>query len=226
MPTKQDTPAVYGAIAAVQADIAKHGIGKDGNNTFDRYAYHTIDGVRKALAPLLAEHGLVILPRVTARHEEQRDTKSGGSQSYVALTIDYDFVATADGSTHTVTYVGEGMDRGDKATSKAGSAAWKYMCITTFCIATEGEEDADASSPEASAKTLAPALPTPYPEADFPKVIAAVEGGKVASMEATSAVAAKKGHVFTIDQHMALVGAFAARAKASAKTDATTTPAA
>jgi hypothetical protein len=36
------------------------------------------------------------------------------------------------------------MDSGDKATNKAMSAAYKYAALQTFCIPTEGDNDADA----------------------------------------------------------------------------------
>jgi hypothetical protein len=38
------------------------------------------------------------------------------------------------------------MDSGDKATNKAMSAAFKYACLQAFCIPTEGDNDADATT--------------------------------------------------------------------------------
>lgn len=43
-------PQVYAKIAAVQGDLAKQGIGKDSENTFDRYKFRGIDAVYNALA--------------------------------------------------------------------------------------------------------------------------------------------------------------------------------
>ena len=40
------------------------------------------------------------------------------------------------------------MDRSDKATNKAMSAAYKYAALQAFAIPTEGDNDADASTPE------------------------------------------------------------------------------
>jgi hypothetical protein len=40
------------------------------------------------------------------------------------------------------------MDSADKATNKAMSAAYKYACLQTFCIPTEGDNDADSHHPE------------------------------------------------------------------------------
>jgi hypothetical protein len=53
------------------------------------------------------------------------------------------------------------MDSADKATNKAMSAAYKYMAMQTFCIPTEGDNDADASHYEVR-REAAP-LHTPAP---------------------------------------------------------------
>ena len=48
------------------------------------------------------------------------------------------------------------MDRSDKSTNKAMSAAFKYACFQTFCIPTEEMRDADAESPQAQPKGYPP----------------------------------------------------------------------
>lgn len=40
------------------------------------------------------------------------------------------------------------MDTADKSTNKAMSAAYKYLCLQLFCIPTEGDNDADATTLE------------------------------------------------------------------------------
>jgi hypothetical protein len=49
------------------------------------------------------------------------------------------------------------MDSGDKATNKAMSAAFKYAAFQAFCIPTEGDNDADAHTPEVAPKQMAAA---------------------------------------------------------------------
>ena len=61
------TKAVYKAIADVSAEIAKSGISKDRKNEQQGYKFRGIDDVYNALAPMLAKHGLVILPRILTR---------------------------------------------------------------------------------------------------------------------------------------------------------------
>jgi hypothetical protein len=79
---------------------------------------------------------------------------------FVAVVhAEFDFVSTVDGSKHTAATFGEAMDSSDKATNKAMSAAFKYAAFMTFCIPTEGDNDADATSHEVAPKVEAPTGP-------------------------------------------------------------------
>ena len=138
---------VYKAINAVQAELAKSGISKDRRNTQGAgYNFRGIDDVYNALSPLLAKHGLCVLPRILTRQCEERQTKQGGVLFYVTVEAEFDFVASEDGSSHVVRTFGEAMDSGDKATNKAMSAAYKYAAFQAFAIPTEGDNDADAQT--------------------------------------------------------------------------------
>jgi hypothetical protein len=138
------TKNVYQLIAAVAADIAKQGIAKDRNNQAQGYKFRGIDDIYNALSPIMSKHGLVILPRILARTVTERTTPRGGVLFYVTVEAEFDFASSVDGSIHTVKTFGEAMDSGDKATNKAMSAAYKYAAFQTFCIPTEGDNDADA----------------------------------------------------------------------------------
>lgn len=142
------TQNVYAKIAAVQGELAQIGISKDSENTYDKYKFRGIDAVYNTLAPLLAKHGLTILPRMVDRTCEERSSKNGGAMFYVTVTAEFDFVSADDKSIHVVRTYGEAMDRSDKATNKAMSAAYKYAAFMAFAIPTEGDNDADANTPE------------------------------------------------------------------------------
>lgn len=137
--------SVYKAISAVAREMAEVGISKDRENRQQGFSFRGIDQVYNALAPMLAKHGLVILPRITERTVTERTTQKGGALFYVVVKAEFDFVAIEDGSKHTVVTYGEAMDSGDKATNKAMSIAYKYAAFQTFCIPTEQTAiDADA----------------------------------------------------------------------------------
>jgi hypothetical protein len=139
---------VYQCIAAVSAEIAQTGIAKDRKNQSQGYSFRGIDDVYNALAPIIAKHSLVILPRILSRTETERATAKGGVLFNVVVDAEFDFVSAKDGSKHTVRTFGEAMDSADKATNKAMSAAYKYAAFQTFCIPTEGDNDADATTHE------------------------------------------------------------------------------
>lgn len=144
---------VYKAIAAVQGELAHTGIAKSRKNTQGSgYMFRGIDDVYAALSPLLAKHGLCVIPRMVEREVVERASKSGGALFYTTVKAEFDFVAVEDGSTHTACTYGEAMDSGDKSTNKAMSAAYKYAAFLTFAIPTEGDNDADASTHEVAAK--------------------------------------------------------------------------
>jgi hypothetical protein len=145
-------PHVYTAIAEVMGELAKVGIGKNNKNAAQGYKFRGIDDVYNALAPQLARARLLVLPRVLNRTVTERETKNGGVLFYVVLDVEFDFVSAQDGSKHTVRMIGEAMDSGDKASNKAMSAAYKYACMEAFCIPTEGDNDADGTTHEVTAK--------------------------------------------------------------------------
>lgn len=143
---------VYEKIAAVTLAMSKVGISKSRKNSQGSgYMFRGIDDVYGALSPLLAEHGLCILPRVMSRTVTEQQSKAGGLLFYTVLHVEFDFVAAEDGSKHTVCTVGEAMDSGDKSSNKAMSAAYKYACFQAFCIPLEGDNDTENNTHEVQA---------------------------------------------------------------------------
>lgn len=128
---------VYKAIADVAHDLAVSGISKSSRNQQQGFNFRGIDAVYNALAPLLAKHKLVILPRCLERECVERTTARGGVLFSVTVKAEFDMVSAIDGSKHTIATYGEAMDSGDKATNKAMSAAYKYAAFQAFCIPTE-----------------------------------------------------------------------------------------
>lgn len=141
---------VYAKIAAVQGDLARVGISKSRKNLTpgQNYNFRGIDEVYNTLSPLMATHGLCVLPRILSRELTERRSAKGNALFYIVVEAEFDFVSADDGSTHTVRTFGEAMDSGDKATNKAMSAAYKYAALMTFAIPTEGDNDADATTHE------------------------------------------------------------------------------
>lgn len=145
---------VYEAIRNVMEELGKLGIGKDRENKQQGFKFRGIDDVYAALNPLLAKYSLIVLPRVVERESSERQTKSGGAMFAVVVKAEFDLVSSIDNSWRTISAYGEGMDTGDKATSKAMSVAYKYAMFEAFCIPVVGLPDADDDSPEPAVTPL------------------------------------------------------------------------
>lgn len=149
-PAKIEAPkGVYAKIAAITGILAREGIAKSRKANFGNF--RGIDDVYNALAPLLAEHRLSIMPRMVAREVVERKSSKGNALFYTTVEAEFDFVSADDHSIHVVCTYGEAMDTGDKATTKAMSAAYKAMAFMTFCVPTEGDNDTESQSHEVSA---------------------------------------------------------------------------
>ena len=165
---------VYQLISAVSGDLCKEGISKDRTNTQGTgYKFRGIDAVYNSISPIMAKHGLVIMPRILSRQITERQSAKGNALFYVVVEAEFDFVSSHDSSRHTVRTFGEAMDSGDKATNKAMSAAYKYAAFQAFCIPTEGDNDADQNTHTVAPKEKQPekqaskeSLPD-YPETQF-----------------------------------------------------------
>lgn len=156
-----DTPHIFKALNSIQGELAKIGISKDRKNAQQGYAFRGIDDVYGTIAPLFAQYGVVTLPHYTERTCVERTTTKGGLLFYVTLKGSFDLISAEDGSKTTCEVYGEAMDSADKATNKAMSAAYKYMCLQTFCIPTEGDNDADGTTH--NVQPLQDSIPETFP---------------------------------------------------------------
>lgn len=145
-----ETKQVYAAISQVQRALSVDGITKSRKNATQGYQFRGIDDVYNALSIPLAEAKLCIIPRFVERNVVERESAANKALFYVTVKGEFDLVGP-DGSLHTAVAFGEAMDSADKATNKAMSAAYKYMCMQVFCIPTEGDNDADAKTHEVKA---------------------------------------------------------------------------
>ena len=136
-------------IAAIMSEIGA--IEKNRRNPQQGYSFRGIDDIYNALQPLLAKHGVVIIPNVIEQHREEREGRNGGALIYSILKVEFSFIAT-DGSSIKAVTIGEAMDSGDKSCNKAMSAAMKYACLEVFCIPTEEEKDTEYQTHEVKPK--------------------------------------------------------------------------
>ena len=133
---------IYKQISAIMADVPA--IGKDSMNKQQGFKYRGIDAIYNVLQPIFTKHGVFSCPEVISEQYERVETKSGGMLNFARLKIKYSFFAD-DGSSVSVTVIGEGMDSGDKASNKAMSVAHKYA-ITQIVKLPFASDDPDEES--------------------------------------------------------------------------------
>lgn len=138
-----DLKKIYSLIPKIMTDVGA--IGKSGFNQHDNYKFRSIDDVYSKLQPALGKHGVFFAPNVIDSKEERIKSSKGTDMVRIKLRVRYDVYAE-DGSKFETMVEGEAVDRSDKATNKALTAAFKYMLIQVFCIAVQGAEDADEES--------------------------------------------------------------------------------
>jgi hypothetical protein len=165
---------IYAAMTRVALAVGeiKKGRTAEGGNGFGGFKFRGVDDVLNALHKPLAKEGITPLLVVESAQESERSTIKNGATRLsmrVVVKLHIDFTAS-DGSVMRATSIGEAIDTGDKATSKAISMAVKYAYFNTFCIPTDSP-DADeethelvptprqAVAPKPSAKPLPPRFP-------------------------------------------------------------------
>jgi hypothetical protein len=140
---------IYQKLARITGDVGA--IKKGGTNKEQGYGFIEYSAVAGELRGLFARYGVVIVPRMQQTERQQRvDVVSKYGAKGTAVLIDFTFnVVNADkpDDKFTVSWTGEALDYGDKATNKAATSALKYYLMRQFNISEKGE-DADEHSPD------------------------------------------------------------------------------
>ncbi len=127
-------------------------VGKNNENTFQKYKFRSIADTVHKLTPLLVKHKVVMQP---CYHNQQLHQQEKGWTATLDLALTFYCVDT--GSSMVFRATGQGSDSGDKACNKAMTAAFKYAILHGFGVAEEGA-DSEFSEPEVKArKSVLPA---------------------------------------------------------------------
>jgi hypothetical protein len=127
-------------LAVVRRRIAY--VQKRGYNELKNYNYVTAADIAGAVGDILAELGVVVVPRLESiSHEPSRMARS--EVEHVAhVVMAYTFMDVDTVEEITVKVAGEGLDAGDKAPYKAMTGALKYALLQSFLLAT-GDDPED-----------------------------------------------------------------------------------
>lgn len=129
---------VHAKLASVME--AAERIPKRGHNDFHHYDYVTAADVVDHCRKLFLQAGLLLVPSCT----DHRITMDGDSH-ITTLDLRYTIVDVDSGESIECPWVGEGVDKGDKATYKAMTGGLKYFLMDLLLIPTGDDPEADAA---------------------------------------------------------------------------------
>lgn len=159
-------------LAAVMAQVER--VPKNGWNDFHKYKYATEADITECVRSALASQGVMLIPSV--EKNEWRTVKTQKGEETIA-TLTVRFTITDGKDKIEFNALGEGQDRGDKATYKAMTGAIKYALLKLFLIPT-----GDDPETEENEKPHTAARPRPTPRA-APAPRSATQGDAAAAAE-------------------------------------------
>lgn len=169
-------------LAAVMAQV-KH-VPKSGWNDFHKYKYATEADITDCVRAAMAERGVMLIPSVEKTEWRTVQNKSGAQEVIATLTVR--FMATDGKDKIEFFAIGEGQDRGDKATYKAMTGAVKYALLKLFLIPTGDDPEKEESEKPAARRPqqrAAPRLPPPPPpEPESAPAVAMAQADVIATL--------------------------------------------
>jgi ERF superfamily protein len=109
---------------------------KRGYNQRSNYNYVTAADIAGAVGDILAELGVVVIPRLESISHEPARTGRAEIEHVARVVMNYTFMDVDTAEEITVKVAGEGLDPGDKAPYKAMTGALKYALLQSFLLAT------------------------------------------------------------------------------------------
>lgn len=140
---------VHEAVTAVMRDVShvEKGDRIQGGQGQPSFNFRGVDRTVSALSASIRRHGLVILP-TAAGVPEFITVDSANNRKKIVVRVLVQYTITGpEGDTMSGSALGEAMDNGDKAVSKAMSVAWRTFLLQTFFLPTD-EPDPDTEQHE------------------------------------------------------------------------------
>ena len=125
---------------------------KRGHNERNNYSYVTAADIAGSVGDILAELGVVVIPRLEDISYESAAGR-GEATRMARVVMAYTFADVDSGEEIIAKVAGQGLDPGDKAPYKAMTGALKYALLQSFLLATGDDpedERADARSTTSS----------------------------------------------------------------------------
>ena len=141
-------------LAMVLSEV--HRVPKNGRNDFHHYDYVTESDLVDHIRDKLAQLGVAIFPSVREHEIAEMEDQRKRTVYLTTVTLDVTLIDGESGDMMTTTWVGQGMDQGDKGYYKAYTGALKYFLLKTFLISTGDDPERD-EAPAPSRPSTPPA---------------------------------------------------------------------
>ena len=128
-------------LALILANIDR--VPKNGRNDFHNYDYVYESDLVDHIRDKLAEQGVAIFPSVREHNVQEMQDARNKSVFLTTVTLDVTLIDGQSGDQITTTWVGQGLDNGDKGYYKAYTGAIKYFILKTFMISTGDDPEQD-----------------------------------------------------------------------------------
>jgi hypothetical protein len=115
---------------------------KRGHNERFNYSYVTAADIAGSVGDLLAELGVVVIPKLEEISYESAAVNRGDAIRMARVVMAYTFADVDSGEEIIAKVAGQGLDPGDKAPYKAMTGALKYALLQSFLLAT-GDDPED-----------------------------------------------------------------------------------
>lgn len=141
MPTEKTPESpLAAAIAQIALELTVTKDRVDGGGY--TYMAFSVDKVYDAVRPLLAAHGIAILPRPPHVTYVEHTKQGGGVQTTAQYSGQWMLIHAASGDEALIGFEASARDSGDKAPIQAGQQALKYALVQLFQIAA-GDPEAE-----------------------------------------------------------------------------------
>ena len=135
---------VHEALSTAAGRIG--GLDKTEENRQQGFRFRSIEAITAAVRPVFADLGLSIVPEVLSVDYTEVQSKGGATGWRCVATVAYTVTHREGSEQVRAVMVGEAVDYGDKATSKAIQMAFKYA-LTQLLVIGSGD-DHDGATPE------------------------------------------------------------------------------
>jgi hypothetical protein len=110
-------------------------VAKNGQNTFQNYAYVTEADVMDSVREIFVKHNVFLFSSVIG-------TDKNSETNITSVVMEHTFVDADSGEEFKVKSFGQGQDKGDKGGNKAITAAVKYLLLKNLLLSTGDDPEA------------------------------------------------------------------------------------